>query len=296
MWQHILHEVALVDTCHVLYGVEAHGVGVHALCYLALDAVEGATADEKDVACVNVHIVLVRMLTASLRWHVYHGAFKQFQQALLHTLATHVAGDAGIVALTGNLVNLVDEDDALLCGLYIIVGHLKQSRQDALNVFAHIASLGKHRGVDNGEGHVEQACDGACQQGFTCAGASHHNDIALFNLYAALVVWLTQTLVVVIHGHREITFCLVLANDIFVKILFYLCRLGHLLQVEVVLAVLLVVTCFGLELKVHRLEYLVALSHTVRADVSVLSCDEQFGIFFWSSAEVTFVHSLSLFL
>ena len=102
-------------------------MGVHALCYLALNAVEGTAADEQDVACVDMCIVLVRMLAATLWRHVDHRSLKELEQALLHTLAANVACDARVVALACYLVDLVNEDNALLGSLDVVVGNLKQS-------------------------------------------------------------------------------------------------------------------------------------------------------------------------
>ena len=47
---------------------------------------------------------------------------------------------------------------------------------------------------------------------------------------------LSQTLVVVIHRHGEVTLGIVLANDVLVEISFYLCGLGHLFEVILVVA------------------------------------------------------------
>ena len=102
-------------------------MGVQSLGNLTLDTIEGTAADKEDIPSVYVDIVLIWMLAPTLGRYVHHRSFEQLQQSLLHTLATHVARDAGIVTLAGYLVDLVDEDDTTLSCLHIIVCHLQQA-------------------------------------------------------------------------------------------------------------------------------------------------------------------------
>ena len=108
------------------------------------------------------------MLATTLGGHIHHRSLEQLQEPLLHALATHVAGDAGVVALTGNLIYLVNEDDTAFGSLHVEVGHLQQSAQDALHILTHMTGLGQHRCIDNGEGHVQLLGNGTSQQGLTC--------------------------------------------------------------------------------------------------------------------------------
>ena len=125
------------------------------LCNLPFDAVECSAAYKQDVSRVYVNVILVGMLTSTLWRNVNRGSFQQFQQSLLHAFATHVARNAWVIALSGNLVNLVNEDDAAFGCRHIIIGHLQQSAKYALNILAHISRLGKHRCVYDGKRHVE---------------------------------------------------------------------------------------------------------------------------------------------
>ena len=89
-------------------------MSVHALCYLTLYTIESSSANKQDVACVNTNILLVGMLASTLRRHIDDGSFEQFQQTLLHTFSTHVAGNGGIIRLTRYLVYLINKDNATL--------------------------------------------------------------------------------------------------------------------------------------------------------------------------------------
>ena len=102
------------------------------------------------------------MLASALWRHIDLRSFEQLEEALLHTLTAHIACDTRIVALACNLVNLVDEHDASLGFLDIIVGSLEQSREDTLDILAHITCFGEHGGIDDGKRHVQHLGDGAC--------------------------------------------------------------------------------------------------------------------------------------
>ena len=176
-------------------------MGVHALCYLAFDTIESTTANEEDIPCIYVYVVLIGMLAATLRRNVHHSSFEQFQQSLLHALATHVARNARIVALACYLVNLVNEHDATLGSLKVVVGHLQQTRENALHVLAHIAGLGEYRSIDYRERHFEQLGYRAGNKRFARTCRAYHDNIALLYLHTGVVLRLLQSFIVVIHRH-----------------------------------------------------------------------------------------------
>ena len=150
---------------------------IQALGYLTLNAIKGTTADKQDVTCIDGDILLVRMLTTALRWNVHVGTLQEFQQALLHALATDITRNRRIIRLTGNLVDLVNEHDTALGCLHIIVSHLQQSRKNTFHVLTYIASLSKHCRINNGERHIQQFGNGTCQQRLTRTRRAHHDDV-----------------------------------------------------------------------------------------------------------------------
>ena len=77
-----------------------------------LEADERAAADEEDAARVDADVFLLRMLAAALGRDVADGAFEDFQQRLLHAFAGNVARDGNVLGLAGDLVDLVDVNDA----------------------------------------------------------------------------------------------------------------------------------------------------------------------------------------
>ena len=75
----------------------------------------------------------------------------------MHALAGDIAGDGRVVRLAGDLVYLVDIDDAGLRLLHIVLAFLQELLNDVLDILAHIAGFGQRGRVGNGERHIEQA-------------------------------------------------------------------------------------------------------------------------------------------
>ena len=120
-----------------------------------VEAGERTTADEQDVRGVDLDELLVRVLAAALRRHGGGGALQDLQQRLLHALPRDVARDRGVLGLAGDLVDLVDVDDAGLGLLHVVVGRLDELEQDVLDVLADVAGLRQRGGVGDRERDVQ---------------------------------------------------------------------------------------------------------------------------------------------
>ena len=108
-------DVAALAVAGVRIGVEAQRFRRPARLSIDLfKAHESAAADEQNVGRVDRREFLVRMLAAALRRNVGDGAFENLQQRLLHAFAGNIAGDRRVLVLLGDLVDLIDIDDALL--------------------------------------------------------------------------------------------------------------------------------------------------------------------------------------
>jgi hypothetical protein len=141
--------------CRTHRAVEADALVADARLDDLLEPGERPTADEQHVGGVDLDELLVRVLAPALGRHRRLGAFEDLQQRLLDALAGHVARDRRVLALAGDLVDLVDVDDAGLGTLDVEVGGLDQLEQDVLDVLADVARLGQRGGVGDGERHVE---------------------------------------------------------------------------------------------------------------------------------------------
>src|SRR5438105_4511867 len=97
---------------------------------------------------------------AALWRDIGDGTLEDLEQRLLHALAGDVARDRGVVALAGDLVDLVDVDDPALGAVQVEVGRLDQPQEDVLDVLADVARLGEARRVRDREGDVQDAGEG----------------------------------------------------------------------------------------------------------------------------------------
>ena len=189
---------------------------------------ESAGDDEQNIGGIQLDKLLVRVLAPALRRDGRHGAFQDFQQRLLHALTGHVAGNGWVLGLAGNLVHLVDVDDAALCALHVKVRGLQQLQQDIFHVFAHIAGLGEAGGIGDGKGDIEKPGQGLRQVGLTGTGGAQHQDIGLRDLHLIALGLLAaglqrsrffglDALVMVIDRHRQHTLGLVLADHVLIE-------------------------------------------------------------------------------
>ena len=213
----LLHELAYVA---LLLALDLSAKAQRALIQAALDdlidAVKGTAADEQNVLGIDLDKFLVGVLPAALRRHIGHGTLQDLQQRLLDTLAGHVAGDGGVLALTGDLIHLINIDDAPLGQLDVVVSGLDQTQQDVLHVVAHVARLGKGGGVGDGEGHLQHPGQGLGKQSLAAAGGAHEQDVALLQLHI-LRSTEVNALIVVVHRHGQGHLGLLLADDILVQ-------------------------------------------------------------------------------
>lgn len=135
-------------------------------------------------------------------------ALEDLQQRLLDALARHVAGDRRVLALTRDLVDLVDVDDAGLCPLDVVVGGLDQLEEDVLDVLTDITGLGERGGVGDREGHVEHLRESLSEVGLAAARGAEQKNVRLgeFDRLTARVACLVaglDALVVVVDSHSE---------------------------------------------------------------------------------------------
>ena len=109
-------------------GAEAHGPWLVDEAQVG----EGAGGDEQDVLGVDHHEVVLVPVLRDVERHEDLAPLEQLEQRLLHALAADVArAGAGARALAAarDLVDLVDEDDAALRQLDVLVGAVQAARR-----------------------------------------------------------------------------------------------------------------------------------------------------------------------
>ena len=131
----------------------------------------------------------------------------------------------GVFGLSGDLIDLIDIDDAVLGTLNVVICCLNETQQDVFDVFADIAGFRQSRCVRNGERNVQKLCKRLRKIGLADAGGTKQQHVALCNLHAAVFTAEENALIVVIDRHRERHFGFVLPDDVFIELLFDLLRL-----------------------------------------------------------------------
>ena len=215
----VLQQIAVLDAVLVLTA-EADHLGVHPPGDNLLDAVKSATADEEDVLGIDLDEFLLRVLAAALGWNEDIRPLQHFQHGLLDPLAGDVPRNAGVVRLTGYFIDLVDVDDTALSGFHVIITDLQKAAEDTLHVFPYVAGLGEHRSVHDGEGHVEELCDGFGQEGLPRSRAADEQQVTFLDAHLVFRGGrVAEALVVVVNGDGKDLLRLVLADNVLVQVI-----------------------------------------------------------------------------
>ena len=223
---HLAQDPALVHVVLALeFCAEAHRLAVEAAFDDFLNALKRTAADEENIVRVDLDKFLVRVLAPALRRDVGDRTLDNLQQRLLHTLAGNVARDGGILALAGDLVDLVDIDDATLGKLHIVIRRLQEAKQNVLHIVADIARFGERRRVCDRKRHLQDTGKRR-EEGLAAAGGAKKQDIALLQLNFVAATE-ENALIVVVNGHGQRNFRRLLPDDILVEHLVDLARRGN---------------------------------------------------------------------
>ncbi len=109
-----------------------------------------------------------------------------FSGRLLHALTGDVTGDRRVLGLAGDLVDLVDVDDAVLGALDVEVRGLDELEEDVLDVLADVAGLRERGRIGDGEGDVETLRESLGEVGLAGAGGTDEEDVRLRDLDVGL--------------------------------------------------------------------------------------------------------------
>src|SRR4029078_11050139 len=136
-------------------------------------------------------------------------------QRMRQTFARNGGGDTRVLGLAGDLVQLVDVDDAALALGDVEVSGLEQPHEDVLNVFADITRFGERGRVGDGEGDVEDSGERLSEKSFADARWAEEQDIALIELdFVVSRVARVDSFVVIVDRNRERLFRVFLTDDV----------------------------------------------------------------------------------
>src|SRR5581483_4446955 len=208
-------------------GAEAHSLDPDPPPDEVLLTDEGPAADEEDVRGVDLQELLLGVLAAALRRDARRRALDDLQEGLLDALAGDIAGDGRIVTLPGDLVDLVDVDDAALALLDVVVGVLQEREDDVLDVLTDVAGFRQAGRVGDREGNLEEARQRLGQQRLPRARRPDEQDVRLLQLDVARHELRVDALVVVVHRDREDLLRPLLPDHVLIEHLPDLGRLRH---------------------------------------------------------------------
>src|SRR5690606_23322221 len=197
-------------------GDEADAALLRAVQNDLLEPGERTAADEQDVRRVDLQELLLRVLAAALRRHRRDRALDQLEQRLLHAFARDVARDRRVVALTRDLVDLVDVDDTRLRLLDVVLALLQELLNDVLHILADVPGFGQRRRIRDRERHVQQTRERFREQRFSAPRGTDQQDVALRELDVLLALVALpglEALVVVVHRDGEHFLRRLLADD-----------------------------------------------------------------------------------
>src|ERR1019366_4991334 len=124
-----------------------------------------------------------RMLAAALWRHRSDRSLDDLEQGLLYTLARHVAGDAWVLRLARDLVDLVDVHNATLALGDVEIACLEQSDENVLDIFADVAGLSQSCRVGDGKRNVKDPRESARQQRLADTGGPDEQNVRLVELH-----------------------------------------------------------------------------------------------------------------
>lgn len=206
------------------------------------------------------------VLALAARRELDDAALEHLEERLLHALVPRVRRDGVVRAgLPGDLVELIEVDDAVLRLLDVLVRRVVKVAHGDLDVRADEARLREARGVRDGERDVEELREMREQRRLAAARRTEHDDVRLLDLRAVLVlVAVFHALIMVVNSDGQHFLRMVLVDNVLVEVLLddmRLVLLQHL--IEAVGELLL------LHLRLRRVvlvEEMVDLPHAVLAD------------------------------
>ena len=146
--------------------------------------------------------------------HLYLASLQKLQKSLLNRFTAYITL-IGVLFL-GQLVNLINKDNPMLCFLHIIICCSKKLGDHTLNIVTNIACLCKRSSICNSQRHVQKSGKSFYQVGLSTSGRSDHQHIGL--LYLNLIHSVcSHTLIMIIDSNRHYFLGSLLTNYIFVK-------------------------------------------------------------------------------
>ena len=195
-----------------------------------VEAVKGTAADEQDVRGVDLNQLLLRMLSSALRRNRRIRSFHNLQKSLLNALSGDISCNRNVLTLLGNLIDLIDVDNAKLRALHVVICRLNQLQKNVLDVLTDIAGFGQRGRIRDRKRNVQKLRQCLGKIGLAGAGRSQHQNVGLLKLdtlvfLSGILCSRQYALVVVVNRYGQNLLGFVLTDDILIQKLLDLRRL-----------------------------------------------------------------------
>ena len=101
----------------------------------------------------------------------------------VHSLTGDIPGDGYIFGTFGNLINLININDANLSFLHIVICRLQQTYQNIFNIIADITRFRQRRRITDRKGNIQFFGQNPGQQCLARTSRPDQQNIALLDLY-----------------------------------------------------------------------------------------------------------------
>lgn len=152
-----------------------------------IEPVKRTAANEENLRRINLNKILVRVLTSTIGRDVGYRTFKNFQKRLLNAFAGHITRNRDIFTLPGDLIDLVDVNNAALCKFHIKIRRLNETQQDVFYVVADIPRFRERRRIRDGKRNLQNPRKRLCQKGLAAAGRTKQQDVGFLYFNAVVI-------------------------------------------------------------------------------------------------------------
>ena len=136
---------------------------------------KGTAADKQNISGIYRGQRNHGILAVGSYRNLHFTSLQKFQHPLLNSFSAHITL-VGIFLL-GNLIDLINKDDSMLCLLHIIICSCKKFGYDTFDIVTNIACLCQRCRIRNRKRNIQKFCQCFYQIRFTAACRSDHKHV-----------------------------------------------------------------------------------------------------------------------
>ena len=156
------------------------------------------------------------MLSSSLRRNAGNSSLKDLKKSLLYTLSGYITGNGCVFSFSGDLVNLININDSVLCPLNVIVSCLDDLQKDIFHILSYISGFCQGGGISDCKRNVQKAGQSLSQKSFSGTCWAKHQNIAFLKLHIQISCC-GNSFIMIINCHRQSFFCILLSDYIIIQ-------------------------------------------------------------------------------